>query len=123
MGERVYRCAVEVTVEVVRGKWTPVILAHLKENDCLRFSRIRRLMPDITEKMLTQRLRELERQGIVARTAVSATPPHVEYALTPEGRSLAPVLEAMWEWGQERAAANRLTIRPAESGGTGDPER
>lgn len=112
MPERAYRCAVEVTAEVIGGKWTPVILAHLKENDHLRFSRIRRLMPDITEKMLTQRLRELEQHGIVARTAVSATPPHVEYALTPEGRSLAPVLQAMWDWGQRRAETNGLTVRP-----------
>ncbi len=48
MGERIYRCPVEVTVEVIGGKWTAVILAHLKENDRLRFTQIRRLVPDIT---------------------------------------------------------------------------
>ncbi|MFD3521504.1 winged helix-turn-helix transcriptional regulator [Streptomyces sp. NPDC058653] len=57
MPERDYRCAVEVTAEVIGGKWTPVVPAHPKENESLRFSRIRRLMPDITEKPLTQRLR------------------------------------------------------------------
>ncbi|MCK9905130.1 HxlR family transcriptional regulator [Parafrankia colletiae] len=112
MGERIYRCPVEVTIEVVGGKWTAVILAHLKENDRLRFTQIRRLIPDITEKMLTQRLRELEKIGIVERTLVSATPPHVEYALTAEGRSLAPMLQSMWEWGRQWAQTHQLSIRP-----------
>ncbi|MEX5634063.1 winged helix-turn-helix transcriptional regulator [Parafrankia sp. FMc2] len=127
MGERIYRCPVEVTIEVVGGKWTAVILAHLKENDRLRFTQIRRLVPDVTEKMLTQRLRELEKIGIVERTLVSATPPHVEYALTAEGRSLAPMLQSMWEWGQQWAQTHQLSIRPpaerfASSPGTGYSE-
>jgi len=114
MRERTYHCPVEVTVDVIGGKWTPVVLAQLKENDCLRFSQIRRLIPDITEKMLTQRLRELEQLGIVHRTLVSATPPHVEYALTAEGRSLAPVLQAMHDWGAQWATDKRLNLEAVD---------
>ncbi|WP_018637578.1 winged helix-turn-helix transcriptional regulator [Parafrankia elaeagni] len=121
MGERIYRCPVEVTIEVVGGKWTAVILAHLKENDRLRFTHIRRLIPDVTEKMLTQRLRELEKIGIVERTQVSATPPHVEYALTAEGHSLAPMLQSMWEWGQQWAQTHQLSIRPPAERLAGHP--
>ncbi|WP_261574591.1 winged helix-turn-helix transcriptional regulator [Frankia gtarii] len=117
MAERTYHCPVEVTVEVIGARWTPVILAHLKENDRLRFAQIRRLIPDITEKMLTQRLRELESAGIVDRTLVSATPPHVEYRLTTEGRSLSPVLQAMWDWGRQRATTRRLTVEPIRISG------
>ncbi len=112
MAERVYHCPVEVTVEVIGAKWVPVILAHLKENDHLRFAQIRRLVPGIAEKMLTQRLRELEGIRIVDRTLVSSTPPHVEYRLTAEGRSLAPVLQAMYDWGRQWATAQRLMVDP-----------
>lgn len=107
---RTYHCAVEVTADVLGGKWTPVILAHLKEAPVLRYGQLRRLVPDITEKMLTQRLRELERLGLVRRTLVSATPPHVEYDLTTQGRTLAPVLDAMFRWGETYAADHDLTI-------------
>ncbi|MCM3922944.1 helix-turn-helix transcriptional regulator [Frankia sp. AiPs1] len=110
MAERIYHCPVEVTMEVIGAKWVPVILARLKENDQLRFAQIRRLVPGITEKMLTQRLRELEGVGIVDRTLVSSTPPHVEYRLTAEGRSLAPVLQAMFDWGRQWATERRLTV-------------
>lgn len=104
-----YHCAVEVTAEIIGGRWTPVILAQLKQGP-LRYAELRRLIPGITEKMLTQRLRELADRGIVERTLVSATPPHVRYELTPEGRTLAPVLQAMWDWGERRAEAQGLVI-------------
>ncbi|SQE00229.1 Transcriptional regulator, HxlR family [Parafrankia sp. Ea1.12] len=111
---RSYHCHVEVTVDVIGGKWTPVVLAHLKEHDRLRFAQLRRLIPDITEKMLAQRLRELEAIQIVDRIPVSTAPPHVEYALTAQGRSLGPVLQAMWEWGRDWAATNRLAVDPVQ---------
>jgi len=104
-----YHCGVEVTAEIIGGKWTPVILAHLKEGR-RRYSELRRLVPGITEKMLTQRLRQLADDGIVERIQIGATPPHVEYALTPTGRSLAPVLQAMWDWGEEHARQQSLII-------------
>jgi DNA-binding HxlR family transcriptional regulator len=97
-----YHCPVELAVDVIGGRWRTVILSHLKEG-VHRYGELRRLMPDISEKMLTQRLRELEADGLVARHDHGTTPPHVDYRLTDEGRSLAPVLQALYEWGTARA--------------------
>ncbi|SDU46015.1 winged helix-turn-helix transcriptional regulator [Jiangella alkaliphila] len=108
-----YYCPVEVTVDVIGGRWTPVILAHLKEG-VHRYGELRRRMPDLTEKMLTQRLRELERAGLVTRTVHDGLPAPVTYDLTDEGRSLAPVLEALYAWGEEHAARHGIAITPAE---------
>lgn len=108
---RTYHCPVEVTMDVIGGKWTPVLLAHLKEG-VHRFGELRRLMPDVSEKMLTQRLRELERAGIVGRTTHPGRPPRVEYDLTDEGRSLGPALQALYDWGRGRADRTGLTIAP-----------
>ncbi len=107
--ERRYHCPVEVTAELIGGKWTTVILAHLKQEP-LRFSELRRLMPAITEKMLAQRLRELESGGLVLRTVLGDTPPHVRYELTAEGRSLGPALQALYDWGAGRARRRGLRI-------------
>lgn len=111
-----YHCPVEVAVDVIGGKWTPVVLSHVKQGP-VRFSQLRRLIPDISEKMLAQRLRELEHDGIVSRDVVSATPPHVEYSLTPAGRSLEPLLQAMYDWGATRAADLSLPVEQISGGG------
>jgi DNA-binding HxlR family transcriptional regulator len=100
---------VEVTVDVIGGRWRTVILAHLKEG-VHRYGELRRLMPDITEKMLTQVLRELEADGLVARQDHGTVPPRVDYRLTEEGRSLAPVLQALYDWGAARAARTGIPI-------------
>jgi DNA-binding HxlR family transcriptional regulator len=107
--DRTYHCAVEVATSVIGGKWTPVVLAHIKEG-ATRFSELRRRMPDVTDKMLAQRLRELERAGVLERHVVSDTPPHVEYAFTDAGRTLIPVLRAMHRWGDGWAVRNDLAI-------------
>jgi DNA-binding HxlR family transcriptional regulator len=104
-----YHCPVELTVDVVGGKWRAVILAHLKEG-AHRYGELRRRMPAISEKMLTQRLRELEADGLVAREDHDTVPPHVEYRLTDEGRGLAPVLQALYDWGLDRAARTATPI-------------
>lgn len=96
-------------MEVLGGKWTAVVLAHIKEGPC-RFSDLRRLIPDISEKMLTQRLRSLQANGLLDRTVVSTTPPHVSYDLTDAGRSLSPALQALYDWGQVWAETNDLNI-------------
>lgn len=97
-----YSCPVELAVDVVGGKWRPVILAHLKQG-VHRYGELRRLMPGVSEKMLIQRLRELEADGLVARDDHETVPPRVEYRLTAEGLSLAPVLQALYDWGAARA--------------------
>jgi DNA-binding HxlR family transcriptional regulator len=104
-----YHCAVELTLDIVGGKWRTVILAHLKEG-VHRYGELRRRMPDVSEKMLAQRLRELEADGLVVRKDFGTVPPHVEYQLTEEGRSLAPVLQALYDWGTARAARTGTPI-------------
>ncbi|SCE91563.1 transcriptional regulator, HxlR family [Micromonospora coriariae] len=108
MPER-YHCPVELAVDVIGGKWRPVILAHLKEG-VHRYGELRRRMPGVSEKMLTQRLRELESDGLVVRHDHETTPPHVDYRLTEEGLSLAPVLQALYDWGAARAARTGTAI-------------
>lgn len=91
---------VETTLKILGGKWKILILWHLKDNT-RRFSELKRLMPEITEKMLTQQLRELEKDGIVNRKDYSELPLKVEYSFTDYGRSLEPVLQVLCGWGQQ----------------------
>lgn len=95
-----YRCPVEITLSVIGGKWKAVILWHLSHKT-LRFSQLRRRLPGITQKMLTQQLRELERDGLLHREVFAEVPPRVEYSLTGLGRTLRPMLSLMCEWGKE----------------------
>ncbi len=95
-----YLCPVEATVDVIGGKWKSVILFHLLSGK-KRFGELQRLLPGVTQRMLTLQLRELEADGIVERYVYREVPPKVEYSLTPFGKSLEPVLEQMLAWGQE----------------------
>jgi DNA-binding HxlR family transcriptional regulator len=101
---------VELAMDTIGGKWAVVILAHLKEGT-LRYGELRRLIPDITEKMLTQRLRELEADGLVERIVHSEVPPAVSYRMTDD--ELRPVLQAIYAWGERRAAQGGVVIGPA----------
>lgn len=92
------RCPVTRCVEVIGGKWKPVILFCI-DNGIDRFGAMQRAVPGITKQMLTQQLRELEHDGVLSRTIFPEIPPRVEYALTARGRSLLPVVEAMKSWG------------------------
>lgn len=100
LGGRTYSCTVELALQVIGGKWKPVILYHLAEDGALRFSELRRIMPTITQKMLTQQLRELEADGLVHREVYPQVPPKVEYSLTEFGKSVFPVLEQLCQWGR-----------------------
>jgi DNA-binding HxlR family transcriptional regulator len=104
-----YSCPVELAVDVVGGRWRTVLLSHLKEG-VRRYGELRRLMPGISEKMLSQRLRELEADGLISRRDLGTVPPHVEYDLTDEGRSLAPVLQALYDWGVARAERTGVRV-------------
>lgn len=95
---------VEKTLEVVGGKWKPVIIWHLIHGT-KRFGQLRKLMPGVTQQMLTTHLRELERHGVVHRRVYAEVPPKVEYSATTVGMSLLPLLELMHEWGKEYASA------------------
>jgi len=98
-----YRCGVALTLEVIGGKWKGVILWHLLHKT-LRFSQLQRRIPDVTQKMLTQQLRELESDGLVHRQVFAEVPPRVEYSLTPRGESLRELLVFMCAWGKENVA-------------------
>ena len=94
-----YHCPVEATLDVIGGKWKAVILFWLRDDVC-RFGELRRKIPDISERMLTQQLRELEDHGIVRRKVYPVVPPKVEYSLTAYGRTLRPITDLMCEWGK-----------------------
>ena len=108
------QCPVAATLHVIGGKWVPLILFQLKDGP-RRFNALRRLIPGITQRMLTLQLRGLEHDGVVARKVFETVPPHVEYSLTPSGQTLAPIIEAMEVWGTERLAAKHCD-RESEGG-------
>ncbi len=91
-------CPVLSTLKVIGGKWKPVILWEM-ENGTLRFGQLKRSIPGITQKMLTQQLRELENDGIIWRKVYAEVPPRVEYGITSYGATLRPVLDEMAVWG------------------------
>src|SRR5699024_343437 len=90
---------VEVVSDAVAGKWKPIILFHLMENKVMRFNELKRSIPNITQKMLTSQLRELEYHHIVHRKVYPQVPPKVEYSLTDYGQSIIPILKSMQKWG------------------------
>lgn len=94
-----YNCPVELTVEVVGGKWKSRIMWHLSKK-AYRHGELRRLIPTITQKMLTQSLRELEEDGLISRTIYEGNIPKVEYFLTEYGETTTPLLKLMSEWGR-----------------------
>lgn len=91
-------CPVEACLSVIGGKWKGVILYHLL-SDTIRFNELRRLMPEITQRMLTKQLRELEADGLVHRKVYPEVPPRVEYSMTEYGLTLRPVIDALFQWG------------------------
>ncbi|MEY2333887.1 winged helix-turn-helix transcriptional regulator [Acidithiobacillus ferrianus] len=94
-------CAVDITLKAIGGRWKVLILQELFKGT-RRFSQLHRGIPGITQKMLTQQLREMEKHCIISRLVYAEIPPKVEYSLTPLGESLWPVLLAMHEWGVQQ---------------------
>ena len=92
-------CPVTHCLQVIGGKWKPVILFCI-ENGVNRFGAMQRAIPAVTKQMLTQQLRELERDGVITRPVVPEVPPRVEYALSERGRSILPVIASMRAWGE-----------------------
>lgn len=99
---RTFHCALDVTMGYVGGKWKSVVLWYLHEGT-KRFSELKKLIPSITEKMLSLQLKQLEKDGIVGRKVYAEVPPRVEYFLTEHGKTLIPMLQEMAKWGREKA--------------------
>ena len=93
-----FNCPVEATIQLIGGKYKAVILWHLM-NQTLRYNEIHKRIPNATDKMLAQQLRELEKDGLINRTVYPVVPPKTEYSLTDFGQTLAPILDAMCDWG------------------------
>ncbi|CAM3514700.1 MULTISPECIES: winged helix-turn-helix transcriptional regulator [Saccharibacillus] len=94
-----YRVGVEVTLDVIGGKWKSLILYHLVSGK-KRFNELRRLIPEISHKMLAQQLRELERDGVLLRCDYEEVPPKVEYELSEYGSEFIGVLDFFCQWGE-----------------------
>ena len=101
MGPRQHLCAkFHKAVELIGGRWTGAVI-RLLLNDRMRFAELRAAIPDISDRMLSERLRELESEGIVARIVVPETPVRVEYSLTKKGRALAAAMDAIADWAEK----------------------
>jgi DNA-binding HxlR family transcriptional regulator len=117
--ERTYYCPVEVSLDKIGGKWKPLVLWYLRPQT-RRFGELKRLIPTITEKMLTEKLRELEADGLIHREVYREVPPRVEYSLTPYGRGLNAILEQLCDWGKRHARKHGIRIENAAQQQTGN---
>ncbi|THF83485.1 winged helix-turn-helix transcriptional regulator [Cohnella fermenti] len=97
-------CKFEKALEIFTGKWKPVILLRLFANGTMRFGELQKAIPDITQKMLTQQLRELVHNDIVHREVYPEVPPKVEYSITEYGKGMANVLQVLNDWGESHMA-------------------
>jgi len=95
-----YICSVEAAINEIGGKWKSLVLCTLKDGK-LRFNEINKKLPEITQRMLTKSLRELEKDKIVNRKVYAEVPPKVEYSLTNKGESVLPILDSLCEWGKK----------------------
>jgi DNA-binding HxlR family transcriptional regulator len=92
-------CPVEAALDIIGGKWKAILLFHILEST-KRFNELGRLLPGLTQRMLTTQLRELEADGVIARTVYPQVPPKVEYSITPFGRTLEPLLRELALWAE-----------------------
>jgi DNA-binding HxlR family transcriptional regulator len=98
---KTYTCTFEITIDLIGGKWKPLIIWHLGTKGTHRFSELKKQLPKVTQKMLTQQLRELEADNLINRKVYPQVPPKVEYSLTDIGQSLMPILSMMCSWGDD----------------------
>ncbi len=98
-------CPVETTLTLIGDKWKVLILRDLLPGT-KRFGELKKSIGKVSQKVLTAQLRDMEQNGLVHRKVYPEVPPRVEYSLTPLGKSLKPILDAMWNWGEEYKAQN-----------------
>ncbi len=93
-------CPVETCVQLIGSKWRLLIMRDLLMNETMRFGQLQRSVGKVSQKVLTTNLRAMEDAGLVVRRVYPEVPPRVEYSLTETGRSLKPIIDAMWTWGE-----------------------
>lgn len=113
---KMVRCPVETTIAAIGGKWKVLVIHHLLQ-ETKRFGELSRLLGGVSARTLTRQLRELEESGVIHREVYQQVPPKVEYSLTPLGRELQPVLQAMHAWGEKLEAVHEI---PAPRHGVAD---
>jgi len=97
-------CEKELTMSIISGKYKVVILWHLGHDGALRYGELKKLFKDISNRILTKQLREMEQDYVVSRTIIAESRLKVEYSLTDIGRSLLPIVDSIYEWGREHLA-------------------
>ncbi|MDP5273598.1 winged helix-turn-helix transcriptional regulator [Chengkuizengella axinellae] len=100
INDKSFACPVDLTLNTIMGKWKPVILNNLMDGK-KRYGELQKLLPNVTDRVLTKQLRELETDGIVTRKVYPVVPPKVEYSITDRGRTIKPILDAMCDWGSK----------------------
>ncbi|MBB6623251.1 winged helix-turn-helix transcriptional regulator [Clostridium gasigenes] len=103
MSKRIVTCEMEVTLDVIGGKWKPLILYILIEEGTKRFGELKSFISHVSQKTLTSQLRQLEGDKLILRVIYPTVPPKVEYSITAKGKTLYPILEAMCRWGEENS--------------------
>lgn len=112
--QHTYSCPVQLTINIVGGKWKPLILWLLRNGQPRRFNDLQRAMPDVAHKVLTQHLRQLERDGLLSRSVVGEPHRQVEYCLTAFGSTLRPALHEMAEWAKHHHRRFGATLAEPE---------
>jgi len=110
-----FTCEKELTLSLISGKWKVVLIWHLAHEGPLRFGQMMRLFENISQRILTKQLREMEQDGLILRKVYDETIPKVEYSLTELGMTLVPIVDAMWLWGQEHMSYYAEKVRVKET--------
>jgi len=114
-------CSVEVTLDLIDGKWKGVILYHLQEGR-LRFGELRKRLPNVTQRMLTKQLRALEEDDLIIRKVYAEVPPRVDYELSETGQRLRPVIDALKAWGDDNRARLAASARNKSEAAKAGPQ-
>lgn len=104
-----FHCPVEISMDILSGKWKCLMLWHLNDGK-KRYKELERLVPGVSQKMLTQQLKEMESDGLVLRTVYPEVPPRVEYSLTELGQTTFPILEMMHSWAVEQLGIKEQSL-------------
>lgn len=99
--KKVFHCNVELTIDIIAGKWKPLIIHHIGNSGVIRYGELKRKIPTINERVLSRQLRELEEQKLISRKVYDEVPPKVEYSITEIGKTLTPILNELGKWGKK----------------------